>query len=189
MPGSAPTQRDQDGQRPERRDNVAGKRRSKRRRGGARKNHRARLPNVNETSAGGLVLDRGDGATHAVLIGRVDRRSRLEWVLPKGHVELGESLEQTAVREVAEETGLEAAVIGPLGVVDYWFVSKGRKVHKTVHHFVLESTGGALSTDDSEVTEIAWVPLGEIRAQLRYASERRLIDALPRRFGYLIGPT
>ncbi len=138
---------------------------------------------VDETSAGGLVLDHlGPGAS-AALIGRLDRRGRLLWSLPKGHVEPGETEQQTAVREVAEETGIAGRVIGKLGTIDFWFVAEGRRVHKTVHHFLLvaaDPVGGLeLSDADVEVSEVAWVPLAECATRLAYADERRLLDRVP----------
>ena len=114
-----------------------------------------------------------------MLIGKLDRKGRLVWSLPKGHVEEGESLEQTAVREAEEETGITGEVICPLGVVDYWFVADGRRIHKTVHHYLLRATGGELSNADVEVTEVAWVPLGEIPDRLAYPDERKLIVQVP----------
>jgi 8-oxo-dGTP pyrophosphatase MutT (NUDIX family) len=99
----------------------------------------------------------------------------LLWSLPKGHIEAGETAEQTAVREVAEETGIHSRVLRPLGSIDYWFVADDRRVHKTVHHFLLEALGGELSDEDVEVTEVAWVPLGELDERLAYADERRLV--------------
>ncbi|MCP2261387.1 MULTISPECIES: NUDIX hydrolase [Actinomycetes] len=132
-----------------------------------------RLRTVDETSAGGLVLD--SGRRHAAVIGRLDRRGRLLWSLPKGHIEPGETAEQAAVREVAEETGIEGRVLTALGTIDYWFVADDRRVHKTVHHFLLEAVGGELSDEDVEVTEVAWVPLGELDELLAYADERRLV--------------
>jgi 8-oxo-dGTP pyrophosphatase MutT (NUDIX family) len=137
------------------------------------------LRSVYETSAGGLVVDRVGAASIAALIGRTDRRGRLEWVLPKGHVEPGETAEQAAVREIREETGLHARIVSALGPIEYWFVADGRRVHKTVHHFLLEATGGTLGTEDVEVSEVAWVPLDELVSRLRHASERRLLDRLP----------
>jgi len=78
------------------------------------------------------------------------------------------------VREVAEETGIDGQIIGSLGSISYWFVSEGRRIHKTVHHFLLRYQGGTLSDEDYEVTEVAWVPLTELQARLAYADERRL---------------
>jgi 8-oxo-dGTP pyrophosphatase MutT (NUDIX family) len=135
---------------------------------------------VDETSAGGLVLDSRGPEARGALIGRLDRRGRLLWSLPKGHVEAGETEPQTAVREVREETGISGEVIGKLGTIDFWFVADGRRVHKTVHHFLLMATGSLeLSDDDVEVSEVAWVPVAEIAERLAYADERRLLDKVP----------
>jgi len=132
-----------------------------------------RLRTVDETSAGGLVVD--GPRSNAALIGRLDRRGRLLWSLPKGHIEAGETPEQAAIREVAEETGIKGRVLAPLGTIDYWFVAEDRRVHKTVHHFLMEAVGGELCDDDIEVTEVAWVPIVELDARLAYADERRLV--------------
>ena len=138
-----------------------------------------RLRTVHETSAGGLVIDGIDGPKDtqvAALIGRVDRRGRMLWSLPKGHIELGETAEQTAIREVAEETGIRGDVLAALGSIDYWFVTEGHRVHKTVHHYLLRFQGGELSDDDVEVTEVAWVPLRDLPSRLAYADERKLAE-------------
>ncbi|MCX8555462.1 NUDIX hydrolase [Mycolicibacterium mucogenicum] len=145
----------------------------------ARKSNNDRLRTVHETSAGGLVIDGLDGpkdTQKAALIGRIDRRGRMLWSLPKGHIELGETAEQTAIREVAEETGLQGSVLAALGSIDYWFVTEGRRVHKTVHHYLMRFLGGELSDDDVEVTEVAWVPLRELPSRLAYADERKLAE-------------
>jgi 8-oxo-dGTP pyrophosphatase MutT (NUDIX family) len=138
-----------------------------------------RLRTVHETSAGGLVIDGLDGPKDnqvAALIGRIDRRGRMLWSLPKGHIELGETAEQTAIREVAEETGVQGSVLAALGSIDYWFVTEGRRVHKTVHHYLMRFLGGELSDEDVEVSEVAWVPLKELPSRLAYADERRLAE-------------
>jgi 8-oxo-dGTP pyrophosphatase MutT (NUDIX family) len=141
---------------------------------------RPRLRRVEETSAGGLVVDVADGGEpRAALIGRLDRRGRLLWSLPKGHVEAGETHEDTAVREVAEETGITGRVLAPLGTIDFWFVAEGRRVHKTVHHFLLLAQTGELSDDDIEVEQVEWVPLAELGDRLAYADERRLVEQVP----------
>jgi 8-oxo-dGTP pyrophosphatase MutT (NUDIX family) len=98
------------------------------------------------------------------------------WSLPKGHVEAGETPADAAVREVEEETGIRGAVLAPLGTIDFWFVADQRRVHKTVHHFLLEAQGGELSDADVEVVEVAWFPLEEVASVLAYADERRLLD-------------
>jgi 8-oxo-dGTP pyrophosphatase MutT (NUDIX family) len=132
-----------------------------------------RLHTVDETSAGGLVVD--EAHRRAAVIGRVGRRGTLLWSLPKGHIEEGETAAQAAIREVREETGIDGAVVGELGSIDYWFVVENRRVHKTVHHFLMIAVGGELSDEDVEVTEVAWVPLGELDELLAYADERRLV--------------
>jgi 8-oxo-dGTP pyrophosphatase MutT (NUDIX family) len=141
------------------------------------------MQRVDETSAGGLVLDRLGAGARGALIGRLDRRGRLLWSLPKGHVEAGETEPVTAVREVAEETGIVGRVVGKLGVIDFWFVAEGRRVHKTVHHYLLLAAdpvnGLELSDDDVEVSEVAWVPLDDVPARLAYADERRLLERVP----------
>lgn len=101
------------------------------------------------------------------------------WSLPKGHLEAGESAEQAAVREVCEETGIQGAIVEPLGTIDFWFVAEGRRIHKTVHHFVMRATGGSINADDPEVATVEWFPLDQIESLLAYADERRLIRRLP----------
>lgn len=145
------------------------------------------LPLSVETSAGGLVLSglaesvREDGSVdlsriYVALIGRLDRRGRLLWSMPKGHVEPDESCEATAEREVWEETGVRGEVLGELGTIDYWFVSQGMRIHKTVHHYLLRFVDGDLNDEDPEVTEVAWLPVHDLMERLAYADERRLAD-------------
>lgn len=134
---------------------------------------------VEETSAGGIVVDRMHPGANVVLIARRDRRGGLLWVLPKGHIEAGETAEAAAIREVGEETGITARIVAPLGSIDYWFVAAGRRVHKTVHHFLLLAEGGELSDDDVEVDAVAWVPLGELTDRLAFDDERRQAAKVP----------
>ena len=139
-----------------------------------------------ETSAGGLVLRNMRRAYNprtnrvylftvkVALIGRTDRRGRLLWSLPKGHIEDYETVPMTAIREVREETGIEGEIIKRLGTIDYWFLSDGKRIHKTVHHYLLRFTGGELSNADAEITEVKWVPLKDLPRVLSYADERKL---------------
>lgn len=136
----------------------------------SRQRHRA----TQETSAGGLVVRTVDGRADGALIGRLDRRGRLRWSLPKGHVERGETTEQAAVREVAEETGISGRITARLGSVEYSFTAQGKRIHKRVHHFLMVALDEELSDADVEVTEVAWVPLAEMNQRLAYAGERRL---------------
>ncbi|WP_040422070.1 NUDIX hydrolase [Corynebacterium lipophiloflavum] len=138
-----------------------------------------------ETSAGGLVVSGmaeavGPGGQvdlseiYVALIGRLDRRGRLLWSMPKGHVENGEHQWATAEREVWEETGIKGEAFEELGVIDYWFVSEGVRIHKTVHHNLLRFVDGILNDEDPEVTEVTWVPMSELIEHLAYADERKL---------------
>jgi 8-oxo-dGTP pyrophosphatase MutT (NUDIX family) len=132
---------------------------------------RRTFPTVRETSAGGLVLN----ARLAVpIIARQGRRGDLRWSLPKGHVEHGESAAQAAVREIAEETGITGRVLTRIGSIDFYFIENGRRIHKTVHHFLLEYLTGQLCADDHEVAAVEWVPLGDLAGRLAYPDERRL---------------
>lgn len=150
-----------------------------------RRGRRSGLPTVEETSAGGLVLDRSGPTLKAVIIARHDRRGRLIWSLPKGHLEGDESPEQAALREVTEETGIEAAILAPLGVIDFWFLTEDKRIHKTVHHFLMEAVGGELSDADLEVTAVEWVPLEVLPSRLAYSDERRLLNQVPARLAEL----
>ncbi|MCS4535475.1 NUDIX domain-containing protein [Corynebacterium sp. HS2168-gen11] len=154
----------------------------------------SRMPVTSELSAGGLVVSglaeavQPDGSVdlsriYVALIGRTDRRQRLLWSMPKGHVEPHEDIAATAEREVWEETGIRGEVFAKLGVIDYWFVSEGTRIHKTVHHHLLRYVDGTLNDEDPEVTEVAWIPANALMEHFAYADERKLAriahDLLP----------
>jgi 8-oxo-dGTP pyrophosphatase MutT (NUDIX family) len=128
-----------------------------------------------QTSAGGvLVRTRPDG-DEVLLASRRTRRGELVWGLPKGLVERGESPEDTAVREVREETGYEGQVRGPLGDVSYWFVWEGTRIRKTVHFFLMNDTGAEPGPRDREMEEVRWFPLDEAADVAGFESEKGII--------------
>jgi len=140
---------------------------------------------VREFSAGGVVLRKArqgwriaviEPQREAWVVGSNRKKpQKLLLALPKGLVDPGETPEQTAVREVKEETGITGEVVRALGSIDYWFVAENRRVHKTVHHYLLVALSGELSDEDTEVTEVAWVALDDLDDRLAYADERRLV--------------
>lgn len=151
-----------------------GQRGSGRRRGGQRQ---ATLPVSNETSAGGLAVKVEDGIAYVACIARRNRSGKLEWCLPKGHIEEGETPEEAARREVEEETGIAAVIVRALGVIDYWFTGDDRRIHKVVHHFLLEATGGEITTanDPDREAELAeWIPMSELPTRLAFPNERKM---------------
>jgi 8-oxo-dGTP pyrophosphatase MutT (NUDIX family) len=128
-----------------------------------------------QISAGGvLVRTRLDG-DEVLLASRRTRRGELVWGLPKGLVERGESPEDTAVREVREETGYEGQVRGPLGDVSYWFVWEGTRIRKTVHFFLMNDSGAEPGPRDREMEEVRWFPLDEAADVAGFASEKGII--------------
>jgi 8-oxo-dGTP pyrophosphatase MutT (NUDIX family) len=144
----------------------------------ARRSVTSGLPVVDETSAGGLVVDVVDGRAVAAIIARRNRAGRLEWCLPKGHIEGSETAAEAAVREIAEETGIVGLVLRHLATIDYWFAGFDRRVHKVVHHYLLSAIGGELSVEndpDREAQAAEWVPLEDLAERLAYPNERRIV--------------
>jgi len=115
------------------------------------------------------------------LVARRSPRGSLQWTLPKGTQEEGETLTDTALREAREESGLEVALIGELATIDYWFVwaPEQTRYHKFVHYFLMHAVGGDLSLHDDEMEEAAWFTLEEARDLMAFANERRLLDRIP----------
>lgn len=135
------------------------------------------LPIVEETSAGGLVIDPAPDGPRAAVIVRRNRAGRLEWCLPKGHLEGTETAEEAAVREIREETGIRGVIRAELGTIDYWFSGEDRRVHKVVHHFLLRAEGGVISADgdpDREAEDALWVAVADLPQRLSYPNEQRL---------------
>lgn len=132
----------------------------------------ARLKTLKALSAGGVVLRERDGVVEVVLVGQTAKGI---WGLPKGGPSKGETLEETAVRETAEETGLDVQVLAPIDSIDYWFVVGGKRVHKTVHYFLMKSTGGDISRHDAEYDRVEWVPVEAACERMSFANEVDLV--------------
>jgi 8-oxo-dGTP pyrophosphatase MutT (NUDIX family) len=127
-----------------------------------------------EVSAGGLVLRCNGTSFDALLIGRGTPRI---WSLPKGHVELRETHEQTALREVREETGCWAEILIKLSDISYWFYLSGVKHKKAVHFYLMRYVSGDTAYHDHEVDEAAWFEIKAAKKALKYVNEKRLIDS------------
>ena len=135
----------------------------------------ARLRQATATSAGGIVI-RAAGDVLQLVIGRRRReRDGSTWTLPKGTPIPHESTEETAIREVGEETGLEVRIVRPFESIEYWFHQSGTRIHKTVHYFLMEPTGGDLARHDREFDAVRWATFDEAAHLLTFETERALV--------------
>jgi 8-oxo-dGTP pyrophosphatase MutT (NUDIX family) len=135
----------------------------------------ARLRTTTATSAGGIVVRYEAGRPQLVIGSRKRERDGRTWTLPKGTPEHGESTEETALREVAEETGLAVRITGPLQDIEYWFVQSGTRIHKTVHYFLMEPVGGDLDRHDREFDQVRWIDFDDASSILTFETERALV--------------
>jgi 8-oxo-dGTP pyrophosphatase MutT (NUDIX family) len=129
-----------------------------------------------EVSAGGVVYRRNNDMIELALAARRTRRGELAWGLPKGIIEPDESDEQAALREVREETGLEAVVESDLGDVRYFYVWEGVRIRKRVRFFLMRATGGDVANHDGEMEEVRWFPMQSARRRATYRGEREMIE-------------
>lgn len=141
-----------------------------------------------EISAGGVIYRRDQGEPEVCLISTHGGKN---WQLPKGFIERGESAEEAARREVAEETGLQGDLLQRLDRIEYWYVwdyGDGReRVHKRVYFFLFRYTGGSTEDHDDEVDDARWVPLAQAEGRLSFENERRMmalaVEAIAARAG------
>jgi 8-oxo-dGTP pyrophosphatase MutT (NUDIX family) len=129
-----------------------------------------------EVSAGGVVYRTGERGMEICLAARRTRRGDLVWGLPKGAVEPAESPEDAALREVREESGLEAEIEGDLGTIRYFYVWEGVRIRKQVRFFLMRATGGDISEHDEEMEDVRWFPLARASKRAAYRGEREVLD-------------
>jgi 8-oxo-dGTP pyrophosphatase MutT (NUDIX family) len=126
-------------------------------------------------SAGGIVLRDAPHGRELLLGRRRHDRDGATWSLPKGTPDGEETPEQTALREVREETGLDVRILDSVGDIHYRFVRAGRRIDKTVHYYLMEVTGGDLARHDHEFEELRWFTLPEAEAVMSFATERDIV--------------
>jgi 8-oxo-dGTP pyrophosphatase MutT (NUDIX family) len=137
----------------------------------------ARLRTTTATSAGGIVFTL-DGGQPSLVVGlrrrEGDRRGGT-WTLPKGTPDPGESIEETATREVREETGLAVRILAPLPSISYRFIQDGVRIEKTVHYWLMEPVGGDFAEHDREFERVRWISFDEAPGVLTFETERALV--------------
>ncbi|GAB6183388.1 NUDIX hydrolase [Thermodesulfovibrio hydrogeniphilus] len=122
-------------------------------------------------SAGGVVYKIENGQIKILLIAT---KNKTVWAFPKGHVESGEKGEETALREIKEETGIEGKIVDELGEVSYWFVLEGQKCFKIVKYFLVEYTGGEIFPQ-WEIDTAEWFSVDEALEKLTYKSDKEIL--------------
>jgi 8-oxo-dGTP pyrophosphatase MutT (NUDIX family) len=131
------------------------------------------LRTARATSAGGVVHRLIESRVQIAL---VHRRAPVLWALPKGTPDSGETIEETALRETREETGLEVEIEARLQSIRYFFVRGTTRFHKTVHFFLMRPIGGSLDAHDAEFDEVRWTDLSEALAIMSHATERSVVE-------------
>lgn len=128
-------------------------------------------------SYGGVVVRREGESVKVAMIRTRNLKDESVWTLPKGTREEGERPEETARREVREETGLDAEIVQALDPITYWFVStKDRaRYRKTVYLYLMRAVAGDISDHDTEVDEVRFVPLDEAVQLATYPTDRRVL--------------
>lgn len=147
----------------------------------------AKIRTVRAFSAGGILFRRASATTGAtypplppnggreVEVALVGRAAEDFWVLPKGTPQPDETIEQVAVREVAEETGVIGRIVGEIGSVHYWFARRGVRYNKEVFYYLMEAVSGDVALHDHEYDDARWFLLDEAEARLTYANEADLL--------------
>jgi 8-oxo-dGTP pyrophosphatase MutT (NUDIX family) len=127
----------------------------------------------NEHSSGGAVISTRNGTTYVALIAT---RGKTRWGLPKGAVSDGETSQQAALREVEEETGLQAEIVKLLDTIEYFFRAGDTLIRKRVDFYLMRYVGGELKPQLSEVDDVQWVEISEAIQRASFESERKLLE-------------
>ena len=131
-----------------------------------------------ELSSGGVIFKRKDTSFEVVLISR--RKGKI-WCLPKGHIEEGESLKETAIREVRKETGLIGEVVDKVDDIIYWYSNKDKKgelikIFKRVYFFLLKYIEGETKDHDCEAKYVQWFDIEKAKGILTYKTEQNVME-------------
>jgi 8-oxo-dGTP pyrophosphatase MutT (NUDIX family) len=135
---------------------------------------RSSATSTEEVSAGGVVVR--DGQVAVIVPTRRSAGGHKVLALPKGHVDPGETPAQAAEREVREEAGVVAALVGRLGEVRYWYQRSGQRIPKLVTFFLFDYVAGDVADHDHEVEEARWIPLQQAARELTYKGEREMVE-------------
>lgn len=125
-----------------------------------------------EFSAGGIVFRKNDEGNLEILLIRVKNR----WSFPKGNIEKGEPKDKAALREVKEETGVDAEIITYLGEVDYWYSSGSVRIHKFVYYYLMKYAGGEIVPQKEEIDEAKFFPIEEVEKTLSYPTDKEMFE-------------
>lgn len=127
-----------------------------------------------EYSAGGVIQD----GSKLLMVKVENLEGRQVWTFPKGHIEHGESGEETALREVEEETGYRCEIIEPYERAQYWFKREGELTKKTVTWFLMKPLQKTGEHDPEEILETRWVSLDEAESLAKYKSDKKILARL-----------
>jgi len=125
-----------------------------------------------EFSAGGVVYTKTEGGDTEILLIRVKNR----WSFPKGNIERGEPKDRAALREVKEETGVDAEIVEYLGEVDYWYSMDLYRIHKFVYYYLMRYIGGEITPQKEEIDEAKFFPIQEVESILTYPTDKKIFE-------------
>jgi 8-oxo-dGTP pyrophosphatase MutT (NUDIX family) len=130
-----------------------------------------------EKSAGGVVFRKEDEEIQILLI--QDRFGKI--TLPKGHQEAGETIEQTAIREIEEETGVVGEIVTKIDTISYVFTHPEHgKIEKEVTYYVLKTNTSTITPQLEEINEVAWYSIDkakELHAEKGYGNNESILEA------------